>query len=129
MCGLKGFLLGVHIIIAFPIFILICLQLDATLYSDIGQRFGRLDELSSKNSLEEQRKFSEEERALNYFSEGQNCKKRHGFPRACGEAVDDGDKRIANEVDNLMQYVSKAKIVPRHSSPVDTDGKIHKASV
>ncbi|XP_058881646.1 centrosomal protein of 162 kDa isoform X3 [Acipenser ruthenus] len=96
--------------------------------SDIGQRFGRLDELSSKNSLEEQRKFSEEERALNYFSEGQNCKKRHGFPRACGEAVDDGDKRIANEVDNLMQYVSKAKIVPRHSSLVDTDGKIHKDS-
>ncbi|RXM33464.1 Centrosomal protein of 162 kDa [Acipenser ruthenus] len=90
--------------------------------SDIGQRFGRLDELSSKNSLEEQRKFSEEERALNYFSEGQNCKKRHGFPRACGEAVDDGDKRIANEVDNLMQYVSKDKIVPRHSSPIESSG-------
>ncbi|XP_041109238.1 centrosomal protein of 162 kDa isoform X2 [Polyodon spathula] len=94
--------------------------------SDIGQRFGRLDDIASKNSLEEQRKVSEEKPALNYFSEGQNCEKRHGFPKACGEAVDDRDRRI--EVDNLMQYVSKAKIVPRHSSPVDTDGKIHKAN-
>ncbi|XP_066557772.1 centrosomal protein of 162 kDa isoform X2 [Amia ocellicauda] len=90
--------------------------------SENGPLAERMDDFSNKMSLVGQH--------MDSAHGGQRKQLNCGLLCVSGEAVTDSHKRIADQVEHLMEYVDDSKIsrLPKHSSPVHNKSRKQQAS-